>query len=341
MRRARPGGQGGDDVAAEATGRRASRARSRGARRRRGRCPRGRVAPRGRGGRLDKTRLSLHDNGDGTVSGHFTVPDLHGQLLRKILESMTSSPSWPARRQPGAGGGAGHSHRLGPRAGTGVLRARRAPAHRPAARQGRGNNRRTARQECARRGAAGRGPRHRRSHLGRGEARRLACGAGLLPAVLGGASHVLDLGWSKRLFSEAQRVACGLTHVTCAADGCERPFAWCEMHHRRPWSAGGRPTWPMPCRCAGSTIAGSTTRCSSTATDPTDRSPSTDVPRFRSPTISRNSRRLPRVAPVDRALLPTLVTRPQVDITITFYFRVRVHRPGRTSPGQHHPFPTI
>src|SRR4029079_6057127 len=38
----------------------------------------------------DKTRLSLHDNGDGTVSGHFTVPELHGQLLRKILESMTA-----------------------------------------------------------------------------------------------------------------------------------------------------------------------------------------------------------------------------------------------------------
>ena len=54
--------------------------------------------------------------------------------------------------------------------------------------------------------------------------------------------------------------------------------------------------------------------------------------RFVDPTISRNSSRVPRVAPVDRALLPTLVTRPQVDITITFYFRVRVHRPGRTSP---------
>ena len=52
----------------------------------------------------------------------------------------------------------------------------------------------------------------------------------------------------------------------------------------------------------------------------------------KSRTFSRNSPRLPRVAPVDRALLPTLVTRPQVDITITFYFRVRVHRPGRTSP---------
>ncbi|MCW2854829.1 MAG: endonuclease, partial [Marmoricola sp.] len=32
-----------------------------------------------------RTRLSLHDNGDGTVTGHFTVPTLHGHLLCKIL----------------------------------------------------------------------------------------------------------------------------------------------------------------------------------------------------------------------------------------------------------------
>ena len=27
-----------------------------------------------------------------------------------------------------------------------------------------------------------------------------------------------------------------MLHATCAADGCERPFAWRELHHRRPWS---------------------------------------------------------------------------------------------------------
>ena len=66
------------------------------------------------------------------------------------------------------------------------------------------------------------------------EARRLACTAGILPAVLGGQSQPLDLGRTKRLFTEAQRVALGLTHTTCAADGCERPYAWCELHHRNP-----------------------------------------------------------------------------------------------------------
>ena len=39
------------------------------------------------------------------------------------------------------------------------------------------------------------------------EARRLACNAGLLPVVLGGASVPLDLGRQERFYSEAQRTA--------------------------------------------------------------------------------------------------------------------------------------
>jgi hypothetical protein len=53
---------------------------------------------------------------------------------------------------------------------------------------------------------------------------------------------MFDIVWfydSTRLFSEPQRTALGLAHPTCAADGCERPFAWRELHHRRPWSHAG------------------------------------------------------------------------------------------------------
>ena len=72
------------------------------------------------------------------------------------------------------------------------------------------------------------------------EARRLACNAGLIPAVRGTKSVALDLGRESRLFSEAQWIAKGLQHSTCAADGCERPYAWCELHHHNPWALGGR-----------------------------------------------------------------------------------------------------
>jgi hypothetical protein len=73
------------------------------------------------------------------------------------------------------------------------------------------------------------------------EARRLACGAGILPVVLGGKSEVLDLGRSRRLFSPSQRKALDIRDRTCRAEGCDIPAAWCEAHHAaKPWSRGGR-----------------------------------------------------------------------------------------------------
>jgi hypothetical protein len=74
-----------------------------------------------------------------------------------------------------------------------------------------------------------------------GQARRLACTANLLPAVLGGTSEILDLGRARRLFSPAQRKAMAIRDVTCRAEGCEIPAAWCEAHHAaQPWTRGGR-----------------------------------------------------------------------------------------------------
>lgn len=72
-----------------------------------------------------------------------------------------------------------------------------------------------------------------------GQARRLACQASILPAVLGGASEVLDLGRSRRLHTAAQRKALRIQHQECQAAGCTVPAAWCETHHPRAWSAGG------------------------------------------------------------------------------------------------------
>ena len=71
------------------------------------------------------------------------------------------------------------------------------------------------------------------------EARRLACGAGIVPAVLGSASTVLDLGRRTRLFTSAQVTALRALHSHCQAEGCTIPAAWCEAHHTRPWSQGG------------------------------------------------------------------------------------------------------
>ncbi|MDQ6523429.1 DUF222 domain-containing protein [Nocardioides sp. LHD-245] len=71
------------------------------------------------------------------------------------------------------------------------------------------------------------------------EARRLACTGGVIPAVLGGESEVLDLGRKQRLFSTAIRRALRLRDPVCRGEGCTIPARWCEAHHLQPWALGG------------------------------------------------------------------------------------------------------
>jgi hypothetical protein len=65
--------------------------------------------------------------------------------------------------------------------------------------------------------------------------RRLACDAVVLPAILGGASQVLDLGRQRRLFTGAVRRALNLRDGGCAFPGCDRPANWCQGHHIISW----------------------------------------------------------------------------------------------------------
>jgi hypothetical protein len=72
-----------------------------------------------------------------------------------------------------------------------------------------------------------------------GQARRLACEAGIIPAVLDTKSQPLDLGRTARLFTSAQRIALGLRDGGCTARGCETTASGCHAHHDDPWSRGG------------------------------------------------------------------------------------------------------
>ena len=74
------------------------------------------------------------------------------------------------------------------------------------------------------------------------EARRLACDATIIPAVLGGPSELLDLGRGRRLFTGAARRALALRDRGCAFPGCDRPVGWCDAHHITAWAAGGATT---------------------------------------------------------------------------------------------------
>ena len=71
--------------------------------------------------------------------------------------------------------------------------------------------------------------------LSAAQARRLLCDAQIVPAVLGGASEVLDVGRSMRTASVAIRRALALRDQGCAWPGCDRPPSWCDAHHIDWW----------------------------------------------------------------------------------------------------------
>ena len=70
-------------------------------------------------------------------------------------------------------------------------------------------------------------------------ARRLACEAGIVPVVLGGRREVLDVGRRRRLFTRAQRIALATRDRGCTAVGCRTASWFCHAHHDQPWAAGG------------------------------------------------------------------------------------------------------
>ncbi|CAB4703209.1 MAG: DUF222 domain-containing protein [Actinobacteria bacterium] len=187
-----------------------------------------------------ETYLSLHDNGDGTWSGRFVVPELHGSLLRQALDRLRAPRRLTRDRDgrtlvdPSAPAGLG-GYELDGAALCELVE------HLPTV--GHAANGVTSLVTIgleALRGEPGAGRLDTGTRITASEARRLACEAGLVPVVLGGESVPLDLGRERRLHSSHQRRALAVVHDTCAVDGCERPFAWCEIHHPLPWSQGGR-----------------------------------------------------------------------------------------------------
>jgi hypothetical protein len=214
------------------------------------------------------TRMTLHDNADGTVTGHFTVPTFQGHLLRKVLEAITA----PRRGRLGAA-----AAQVGPHEDRTDWNRARGQAfcelieHLPTTHL----HPKTAAtivvtiEEEQLRDRLKAADLDTGEKISAGQARRVACNAGILPAVLAGLSVVLDLGRLRRLFSQAQRIALGLIHHTCAADGCERPFAWCGYTTEDHGAKAGPPTCKTPSRCVTSTTDASMTPATTIASCPT------------------------------------------------------------------------
>ncbi len=190
-----------------------------------------------------ETWLRMHDNGDGTVSGRFLIPELHGVLLRAALERLSAPRRLSSNRAgdlvtddtlPGGGPTLSWTEKLGA-AFTELIEHLPTTGHGPVAA--------TLLVHLDYRnlldGLASAGL-DTGTRISAGEARRLACNAGIVAQVFNGRCEVLDQGREHRLFDAAQRRALSAQHDTCANEGCERPFAWCEIHHRHAWADGGR-----------------------------------------------------------------------------------------------------
>jgi hypothetical protein len=204
-----------------------------------------------------KATLTMRDNGDGTVSGRFKLPALHAHMLTTALEAFTA----PRRLGP-EGRRDEHGNRLGrpDLLGMGLCELiERYPVGKLP--QSGGVNATvvvtmTLEQLLGGHGAAkvigGTVPTHPLSGavgpdgellISAGEARRLACQSGVIPAVLGSDSEVLDLGRKVRLHDTKQRIAIRIRDKRCRTLGCDRPATWCHAHHfGKAWAHGGTTT---------------------------------------------------------------------------------------------------
>ena len=190
-----------------------------------------------RAGRL--AFVTLRDNGDGTTEGRFRLPTLHAQLLKKALEALTSPRRLgEGRINPATGKKLAHSTLLG----HGLMKLLESHLDLNSM-PGQGGCPFTVVVTVgldALRKGLGVATVETGARISAGEARRLACAAGIIPMVLDGNSMPLDLGRERRLFSKHQRIALTQTYDGCAATGCDRPSSWTEAHHLDPWHQGGR-----------------------------------------------------------------------------------------------------
>jgi hypothetical protein len=215
---------------------------------------------------LARARLTWHDNGDGTTTGHFTLPTLAASILAKTVQQI-ASPRRFAQQAAKAAKAAGATSAADVASAT--WDAFRAADGDWAHRYGKAfvellehlptdslSDKVAATVVVTidheqLKASVGSAHLDTGMNLSAGEARRLACNAGIVPAVLGGRSVPLDLGRQDRFFSEAQRVALATTYDTCAAEACDRPYAWSELHHEDPWASGGRTDLDLAVRLCG------------------------------------------------------------------------------------------
>ncbi len=180
-----------------------------------------------------KTQARLWNNHDGTYSGDFTIPELQGVQLKTFLDAATA-PRRDHLQAPDESMDRTHLAGIALADMIGHLPKDGLPSQGSASAIVMVTMDADTLTDGVEAATLSDGTR-----ISADQARKLACEADLIPAVLGTDSQVLDLGRQTRYFTKAQKLAAGLAYGGCAFPNCDRPIQWTEMHHITPWSRQG------------------------------------------------------------------------------------------------------
>ncbi|CAI9404400.1 HNH endonuclease signature motif containing protein [Nocardioides sp. T2.26MG-1] len=181
------------------------------------------------------TRLTLREDQDGTLRGTFTLPTRVGQMFRKQLLAIAA----PKHRAT-VDGHLGERKPTPERMGQALVEwIERYPANRLPHAGGVNATVVVTIPIDTLTGGLKPGTLDTGAVISPGEARRLACEAGIIPLVLSGTSEILDLGRTRRFHTKAQRIAIAHRDRGCTAHGCDAPPGHCHVHHDPSWASGG------------------------------------------------------------------------------------------------------
>ena len=193
-----------------------------------------------------KTMLTMTPDGQGSVHGRFTVPELHAGMLRKQLLALVVHDKPALASTPATTVEQGEGERPEPvKAASAVelgaafceLLERLDGSQVPEMSTGATVVVTMTVETLA--GGLAAATLDTGDRIAAHTARRLACEAGIIPVVLDGRREVLDVGRRKRLFTRAQRIALATRDKGCTAAGCRTAAWFCHAHHDQPWATGG------------------------------------------------------------------------------------------------------
>ncbi|HEY1116426.1 MAG TPA: DUF222 domain-containing protein [Acidimicrobiales bacterium] len=181
------------------------------------------------------TRLTMREDEDGTLRGTFTLPAVQGQMFKKQLLAI-AAPKHRAAVDGHLGERRPSPERMGQAFAEWIERY---PADRLPDAGGVSATVVVTSPVETLTGGLKPGVLDTGAVISPGQARRMACEAGILPLVLGGKSEVLDAGRTRRFHSKTQRIAIAARDKHCTADGCDWPPGLCHTHHDPSWATGG------------------------------------------------------------------------------------------------------